>query len=96
MLLQRYSNIDYILNLNFQEGYELILKAYDKERESRAWDRWLIHYRYMDKKNFISFEDFKEKLFPKNTNTQVFISKEDMLKQAEEIERKITSKKRGD
>ena len=86
LLLSRYVNLDYILNLGFYEGYELIIKAYEKELEAKAWDRWLVDYRKMSKEN----------LFTMNTIQEKYLTKEELLKEAAEIERKITNKKRGD
>lgn len=61
LLLKRYSNIDYILNLQFEEGYELISKAYEKDAEEKLWQQWLVDYRLMDQETFISFEEYKSK-----------------------------------
>ena len=96
LLLSRYSNLDYILNRGFYEGYELIIKAYQKDLEAKAWDRWLVDYRKMSKENFISFEEYKESLFTMNTIQEKYLTKEELLKEAAEIERKITNQKRGD
>ncbi len=96
LLLSRYSNLDYILNLGFYEGYELIVKAYQKELESKAWDRWLVDYRGMNKDTFVSFEEYKTRLFTMNIVQEKQLTKEELLKEAAEIERKITNKKRGD
>lgn len=96
LLLSRYSNIDYILKLHFLEGYEIILKAYDKEIEDRIWDRWLIYYKNMTEDNFINFEDYKSKLIIKNQSVEEDkVTKEELLLLAEEIENKI-SQKRGE
>lgn len=96
LLLSRYSNLDYILNLEFCEGYEIILKAYKKNLEDKVWDRWLVDYRNMNKDNFISFEEYKDKIFTTNVVQDKYLTKEELLKEAAEIERKITNKKRGD
>lgn len=96
LLLSRYSKIDYILKLHFLEGYEIILKAYDKEIEDRIWDRWLIDYKNMTEDNFINFEDYKSKLIIKNQSVEEDkVTKEELLLLAEEIENKI-SQKRGE
>ena len=50
----------------------------------------------MTKDNFISFEEYKDKLFTTNIVQDKYLTKEELLKEAAEIERKITSKKRGD
>lgn len=95
LLLSRYSNIDYILRLDFEEGRELIEKAKEKEVDSMLWDRWLVDYRNMrTDKDFISFSAYKDKLIPKKTEV-VNDSKEDLLEMAKEIEEKL-AKKRGE
>ncbi|NGT54729.1 hypothetical protein G6Y98_02560 [Clostridium perfringens] len=96
LLLRRYSNIEYILGLEITEGIEFINKAYEKEIEDKVWEKWLIDYIYMSKDNFISFEEYKKNFIPRNTNVESNLSKEEILKEVEEIERKIALKKRGD
>lgn len=93
MLLRKYSNIDYILNLNFNEGYEFILKAFEKDLERTIWEKWLIDYQSMDKKNFKSFEEYKKAIMMPIAEKQ--LTKEELLEQAKEIEKEI-SKKRGE
>lgn len=93
LLLRKY-NISYLFNLGFEEGFEIIKKAFEKEVEERLWQRWLIDYKHMTKDTFISFESYKEKIL--NTNVVNYTtSKEDLLEMANKIESKIT-KKRGD
>lgn len=96
LLLRKYSNIEYILDLEITEGIEFINKAYEKEIEDKVWEKWLIDYRYMSKDNFISFEEYKKHVISKNINLESTLSKEEILKEVEEIERKIALKKRGD
>lgn len=95
LLLRRYYNIEYILDLEITEGIEFINKAYEKELEDKVWEKWLIDYRYMSKDNFISFEDYKKHFIYKSTNIESTLSKEQILKEVEEIERKISIKKGG-
>lgn len=95
LLLSRYSNFNYVLMLDFEEGYELIQKAYEKDLEKMLWDRWLVDYRSMTKDNFVNFAEYKEKVLAQVNISNNNISKEDLLKEAEEIERKI-SQKRGE
>ena len=59
------------------------------------WDRWLVDYRSMTKDNFVNFVEYKEKVLAQVNISNNSISKEDLLKEAEEIERKI-SQKRGE
>ena len=94
LLLRRYNNVTYIFNLDFIEGCELIKKAIETELEDKVWDRWLVDYSKMDKDSFISFEDYKNNML--GSHECIEISKEELLKAAEEIERRSLKKKRGD
>ncbi len=91
-MLSRYNNIDYVLNLDLITGYNLYLKAIEKDIEKTIWERWLIDYRSMTKDTFISFNDYKKKFIVDTTENN--ISKEYLLKRSEEIERKIKEKER--
>lgn len=95
LLLSRYSNIDYILKLEFQEALELVKKAYEKDFEARLWEKWLVDYRNMDEKSFVSFEDYKKKILDRSQLIQDKTSKEELLEMADEIVDKI-SRKRGE
>lgn len=85
MLLHRYTNIEYILNLDLEEGIEFINKAYEKQLDEQIWQRWLVEYRNMDENNFISFENYKALLTKKVDKT---IKTTEILKQSEEIIKK--------
>lgn len=60
LLLRRYSDINYILGLDYEEGIEFIKKATEKELEDRLWERWLVDYRLMTKDTFIPFDKYLE------------------------------------
>lgn len=82
LLLRRYSNIEYILNKTFEDGYKLIRKAFEKSSEEKLWEQWLVDYRFMGNETFISFEEYKEKIInPKN--------KIDKVLSKEQIEEKV-------
>ena len=68
LILCRYNNPDYVLNLDFEEGLEIIKTAYDKQAETRLYSQWLMDYLMMDKDTFISFEDYKNKFKIGNKN----------------------------
>ncbi|WP_158511943.1 hypothetical protein [Clostridium arbusti] len=87
-ILSRYNNIDYVINLRFFDGFKLIEKMNIKIAEDRLFEQWNIEHIYMDKNNYMSFEDYKNKAF-KNTNTDTKsskkITKEEALAEAERI-----------
>jgi len=70
LLLKRYSNIDYILNLDYKSGIEFIKNAYKKESEEMLYKQWLVDYKRMTKDNFISFKDYKDKVFKTENKVQ--------------------------
>ena len=92
LLLFRYSNMEYILNLDIIEGILLINKAFEKREERKAWDMWLTLYPNMDKETFMPFSEFHEMLTEKNISMK---TKEEILSECEEIEIKA-QKKRGE
>lgn len=61
LLLRKYSNIDYILRMDYSDGFIFIKKAFERERDEYLWQQWLVDYRYMTKDNFISFQEYKKK-----------------------------------
>ena len=56
--MQRYSNIEFVLNLNIDVGIELIIKAMEEKRKDKVFKLYASAYPYMDEENFISFEEF--------------------------------------
>ena len=69
------------------------MKAFEKDLERTIWEKWLIDYQSMDKKNFKSFEEYKKAIMMPIAEKQ--LTKEELLEQAKEIEKEI-SKKRGE
>lgn len=41
MLLHRYHNIDYVLQLPTEDGLALIIKAMEKDQEERLFQQWV-------------------------------------------------------
>lgn len=48
--------------MQWEDAVQIINKAYEKEFENKFFSMWLTLYPNMDKKNFISFDDYKRKL----------------------------------
>lgn len=82
LLLSRYSNIDYVMNMDMIDGVDLINKAMEEKEEQRIWSVWLARLSNMDKKNYVSFEQYKRKIMnPKITNPTITV--EEQIKEAE-------------
>ena len=71
MLLKRYSSIDYILRLDFEEALGLIDYAFEKQFDELLYQRWIARYQ-----EFISFDEFKNSLKPIKVKTAEEIMKE--------------------
>ena len=56
--MQRYSNIEFVLNLDIDVGIKLIIKAMKEKRKDRAFKLYAGIYPYMDEESFVSFEEF--------------------------------------
>ena len=61
-MLHRYGNIDYVLTSPLKIGLSILSEANKKEIESLMWQMWLAILPTMDKKSFISFDDYKKRL----------------------------------
>lgn len=57
MLLSRYSDINYVMSLEFEDGVKLINKAEEKDTEYKIFLRWVPY------QEVINFEDFKKEIF---------------------------------
>lgn len=67
ILLSRYNDMNYVMNLGFADGIKLISKAKIKIAEDMLFQQWNAEHIYMKEDNFISFEDYKNRAF-KNVN----------------------------
>ena len=89
MLLCRYSNIEFVYNLHWIEGLEIIKKANEKIKEQKDWEVWLAIYPTMDNDTYISFDDFrgKSKKSEQSKSNKPKLSQNEILAKADEIKR---------
>ena len=64
---------------------KLLVDAHKKDLEDKLWQQWLVEFGRMDNSNFISFEEYKSKVFRVVNNVQV--DKEKILREAEIIKK---------
>lgn len=83
-MLTRYGNIDFVLNMSWRDGFNLYLKAIEKEQEEKVWEMWLSIYPKMDKNTFVSFKDFYNNCRSNNNSDS---SKRKSKKSNEEIKK---------
>ena len=86
MLLHRYHNIDYILQLDADTGCDLILKALEKERDDRLFQQWVVQLPMMGQENFVSFADYKNRVTGANIDRR---STAEILAELDEVEREL-------
>ena len=68
------------MDLDIDMGIELIQKAYEKQVDERLFNMWNLERLFMDKNNFISFQEYKNKSIkqaeqpvkPKMTKEKIF------------------------
>lgn len=55
--MHRYGDINYVMNMNFNDGADLINKAYKKSVDEVLMQRWIMHYQHA-----MSFDEFKDEV----------------------------------
>lgn len=82
-MLKRYSDASFVLSLPFEMGFELYMKATEKNNEDRVWEQWLVDYTRMDKNNFVPFSKYLEGM--KVTDVSTTRTDEEIIEDAENI-----------
>lgn len=86
LLLHRYGDVEFIMNLDIADGVELIKKAFQSDVEDKLWQQWLFEHLFMTKENFMSFEDYRNQVIDKPVET-TNISAKEIIKNAERIKK---------
>ena len=86
MLLHRYHNIEYILQLDADTGCDLILKAQEQERDDRIFQQWVVQLPLMSQENFVSYADYKDKVTGANIDRR---STAEILAELDEVEKEL-------
>ena len=63
---------------------DLFIYAIEKDKENKLWELWKLQYPQMDKENYISFEEYKNKNIKKQTSNKTY---EEIEKEMEEVEK---------
>ena len=50
------------MSMPIEDGLALLNEAWAKREEEKAWQMWLAKFPYMDKKTFIPFSEFYQKM----------------------------------
>lgn len=84
LLLHRYGNLEYIMQLDIQSALRVINKAIEKEKENRFFLQWVVQLPNMTKENYISFEAYLDKVTGRNIDTRPVY---ECMKELEEVKR---------
>ena len=86
LLLHRYGNIDYIMQMDIEQAQRLIAKAREKEAESRYFAQWVVQLPNMTKENYVSFNAYVDKITGRNIDNRPVY---ECMKEIEEIKKKF-------
>lgn len=87
MLLHSKYSLDFVMKNKISIVNRLLIKAIEEENKEKVWDIWVTLYKEMDKKNFVTFEDFYTKMTA-NSNNSTTLSADDIIAKAEEIKKR--------
>lgn len=86
LLLHRYGNLEYIMQLDIDTALNVIEKAREKEKENRYFLQWVIQLPNMTKENYMSFESYLDKVTGRNIDMRPV---SECMKEIEEIKKKF-------
>lgn len=87
LLLHRYGNLEYIMQSNIDTAIRIINKAREKEKENRYFLQWVVQLPHMSKENFVSFEEYVDKVTGRNIDKRPVF---ECMKELEEIKKMFT------
>lgn len=86
LLLHRYGNLEYIMQLDIETAMKVIEKAREKEKENRYFLQWVVQLPNMDKENFVSFESYLDRVTGRNIDMRPI---SECMAEIEEIKKKF-------
>lgn len=86
LLLHRYGNLEYIMQLELEPALRIIDKAREKEKENRYFLQWVVQLPNMTKENYVSFESYLDRVTGRNVDKR---SVYECMREIEEIKKKF-------
>lgn len=84
LLLHRYGNVDYILQMDIEDGFELIVEAYKQTQEDKLWELYLVDKPNFTEETYMDWEQYKAKAY-ENVEEKPVVTKEEALDRANKI-----------
>lgn len=66
LLLHRYGNLKYIMQMDIDSALKVIEKAREKEKENRYFMQWVVQLPNMTSETYISLDDYIDKVTGRN------------------------------
>lgn len=86
LLLHRYGNLEYIMQLDIKTAMRVIEKAREKEKEDRYFLQWVVQLPNMTQDNFVSFESYVDRVTGRNIDQRPVY---ECMEELEEIKKKF-------
>lgn len=86
LLLHRYGNLEYIMQLDIETAMSVIDKAREKEKENRYFLQWVVQLPRMTQENYMSFESYLDRVTGRNIDKRPV---HECMKEIEEIKKKF-------
>ena len=86
LLLHRYGNLEYIMQLDIETAMSVIDKAREKEKENRFFLQWVVQLPNMTKENYMSFDSYLDRVTGRNIDKRPVY---ECMKEIEEIKKKF-------
>lgn len=87
LLLHRYGNLEYIMQLDIDTAEKVIAKAREKEKENRYFLQWVVQLPNMTQENYLSFDAYLDKVTGRNIDTRPV---SECMAEIEEIKKQFT------
>lgn len=86
LLLHRYGNLEYIMQMEIGLALRIIDKAKEKEKENKYFLQWVVQLPNMTKENFVSFDSYVDMLTGRNIDKRPVA---ECMAELEEIKKKF-------
>jgi len=86
LLLNRYGNLEYIMQTDIETAMRIIAKAKEKEQENRFFLQWVVQLPHMTKENYISFDSYIDRVTGRNIDRRPV---SECMAEIEEIKKKF-------
>ena len=86
LLLHRYGNLEYIMQLDIESALRVIEKAREKEKENRFFLQWVVQLPKMTQESYVSFESYLDKVTGRNIDKRPVY---ECMAEIEEIKKKF-------